>query len=152
MLQRYAGWILATVLTVPFTLASPSASVDVYVDGQKATNAVLIEGAAFVEAGTLAAAAGLVEGRDWHLDGTRFVVDRTTRRDRDAALVVQQDGVLTSHLRPLAGHAYVPVDDLARALGGHGHLDPKLGVVHIWVATQCTTCRIAPRSPNHSSL
>lgn len=152
MLQRLAGWFLASALTLPLAVASPPTPVDVYVDGQKATNAVLIDNGAYIEAGALAAAAGLQEGRDWHLDGARFVVDRTTRRDHDAALVVQQDGVLTAHLRQFSGHAYVPLDDLARALGGHGHVDRKLHAVHIWVATACTTCRIAPKSPNHSSL
>lgn len=161
MKNRRTRWISPLLLALfalvaapaPLALAgSPASTIEVFVDGASAAQGTLIDGVAYVETSMLASAAGLTEGRDWHVDGTRLVVDSVTRRDADAKLQVQETGVISRKVKTIGGRAYLPTDDLARLVGGHGHLDQKRNAVRIWVGVQCPTCRIAPKVKTNSSL
>ncbi len=126
-------------------------AVHVQVDGKTLVEGVVIDGTPYVEAGALAEAAGLRHEHDWRVDGTRLIVE-TTSRDRDAALQVRTAGIVSRGVRHVDGRPYVPADDVAHALGGHAHYDGKSRTLRVFVGTACGVCRLGVQTAVKSSL
>jgi hypothetical protein len=131
--------------------AAVAAPVDLQVDGKTVVQAIVLDGKPYVEAGALAAAAGLHHEHDWKVDGTRFVIE-STARDRDAKIEVRETGVISRGVLTVDGRHYVPADDIAHALGGHAHYDGKAKTLRVSVGAPCSVCKLGAQPGTKSSL